>query len=287
MYQFALLSAAGILNGMSEMRHGSQSPRYTRTLGECLENRRRFLDELSLCGDGYHPLFMSGNGVAMRGAFVSPITPGDEIRVVGYDDRQRGMFASEDEVLAEALVTRDRGLFLHVTIADCLGAVLVDPKTGTLALAHVSRVTTSYTYRRKGSEREGIPPLLARLVDCLEKGFGVDPADLIIGLSPCISGESYQLGWFANSNEPEWKDFCRPHPNGEGWLVDLAGFSRALLLSKGARPEHIEVAGLDTVAARDGDGQFRYFSHLRSDPNRGSGERPEGRNAFVVGMPLR
>lgn len=273
-----LLEQSGILHGMSEMSDGSQSFRYTNRLPDARGNRMNFLSSLNEAT--MSKLFMLGNGVSMRPAFDPPIEPERQIQVVGFSDRGKGMFLVEEEIAAEALVTRDRGMFLFLTTADCLPVALFDPVAGVLALAHVSRVTASYLRSPGAGEMaERTPPLLSRLVDFLAERFMVRPGNLLAAIGPGIGQHSYALQWFMNGHEPEWQPFLiqragKIHP-------DLAGFSRWLLVSKGLWPAHIEVAGVDTVSARGETDQFRFFSHARALQSR----EVEGRNAFAVGMP--
>ncbi len=284
MYQLLKLTEVpGLVHGMSELWQGNQSFRYVRRPAEARAARsvfRRYLEKLP----GGYPLFMPGNGVAMRPAFNPPLLPTLEIRVARFhgDDRGCGMFTEEDEMRAEALVTQDRGLFFFLTVADCLPVVLFDPVTRTLALAHVSRVTVILRLiKDHGEPVKAVPPLLSRLIDFLSLKYGVKAGDVIAAIGPGISKESYELEWFDGAHRPEWKSFLAVGAAGR-IRVDLAGFSRWLLESKGVLPENIEVSGLDTVTARDEEGILRFFSHRRAAMN---GET-EGRNAFVVGMPL-
>lgn len=278
MFQFDRLKSL-LPHAMSEARHGSMSFRYGSN-SEVIENRLKFLGELQDLPGGY-PLLMPGNGVSMRGSFVTPLEPDDEIVGADYGDRSKGMWSAEDEVRAEALVTRDRGLFLNLTIADCAAVTFFDPVTETLALAHLSRVTACYRYPPgdEHARETRIPPLLARLVDFLRE-LGAQPENLIIAMGPAIAQRSYELEWFDNVEEPEWRPFLTK--SARGWLVNLIGFSRWLLGSKGVLADNIEVSGLDTATALLPDGSYQFFSHRRAKQN---GE-PEGRNAFVVGMPL-
>lgn len=277
-----LAQVPGLVHGISELRDGSQSFRYVSHPHWTRSNRERFLEQLRKLPGG-NPLFSTGNGVAMRPEFAPPLPVEKEILLVSRENRQAGMFTAGDEIVAEALVTTEPGVFLFLTIADCLPVVLFHPGARILALAHVSRVTAAYRFRKDcGEPTERTPPLLERLIDFLTQRYGVPTRDFLAAIGPGIGKASYALDWFANGNEPEWQPFIERKDSKVH--VDLAGFSAWLLEAKGLTPERIEVAGCDTVTACDSQtGAYQFFSHHRAV--RLTNER-EGRNAFAIGMPI-
>ncbi len=265
------------LHAMSGIKHGSMSFRYVAAPSAAVGNREQFFQMLWQRPAGY-PLFLLGNGIAMRGAFDPPMKPEEEIRVVGRGEKQCGMFGAASEIPAEALVTTEAGIFLLLTIADCYPVVLCDPNRGVLGLAHISRATS--IYRRDGNG-ERIQPLLGRLVDFLQERFGAEPENLVAAIGPGVSRASYLRQRFeGGEGEPEWEPYLTR--TAEGVYVDFVGFSRWILGKKKLHAENIFVTGLDTVTATLSDGSYQFFSHRRSSK---TGE-PEGRNAFVVGMPI-
>lgn len=265
-----------LAHAMSGAADGSMSFRYVSAPREAMENRQRFLETLQRLPGGY-PLFMMGNGVAMRGAFDPPLKPGEEIRVVGRGEMHSGMWQAESEIRAEALVTTAPGIFFFLTIADCYPVALYDPAQGVLALAHISRATS--IYREQDGER--VSPLLGRLVDFLQEKFGTEPGNLVAAIGPGISRASYLRQDFAGGEgEPEWEPYLTRMP--EGVCIDLMGFTRWVLGQKKLHAENIFAANLDTVTAMLPDGSRQFFSHRGSTK---TGE-PEGRGAFVAGMPI-
>jgi len=82
---------------------------------------------------------------------------------------------------ADALVTQQDALPLCVRTADCLPVFFFDPVTRSVALAH-----TGWRGTQAGID--------GSVVDVLQSGFGVVPADLLIGFGPCIRACCYEVG---------------------------------------------------------------------------------------------
>ncbi|MBI4132830.1 MAG: polyphenol oxidase family protein [Candidatus Sungbacteria bacterium] len=283
MYQLPKLAKVpGLVHGMSELRHGSQSFRHVKHPSDARGNREVFLKDLQNPPGGY-PLFMIGNGISIRPGFRPPLHVEREIRSVRFlgQERSWGMFREEDELPAEALITQDGGIFFFLTVADCFPVVLFDPMTRTLALVHVSRVTAISRIEEKGGSGPArhFAPLLSRVMDVLIGSFAVKAENLLAAIGPGIARNSYELDWFERAHDPEWHPFLAVGNPGKV-QVDLAGYSRWLLEGKGIAPKNIEISDLDTMTARNKEGDCRFFSHRRAAMN---GEA-EGRNAFAVGM---
>lgn len=277
MYQLERLRhIAGLAHGMSERNGGSMSFRYVAAPAEAVENRRQFLEAARLLPGGGKLFNNLGNGIAMRGAFDPPMKPEEEVRVVGRGEKQCGMWDAASEIPAEAMVTTEPGIFFLLTVADCYPVVLFDPVHNVLALAHVSRATA---FSRR-DETALIPPLLDRLVDVLQDRFKVRPAELVAAIGPGISRVSYIRPVLPFAVDEREHAFIMPAADGN-IQIDLVGAARRILGSRGLLAENIFVANLDTVTATLPDGSHQFFSHRRSVK---TGE-PEGRNAFVVGMP--
>jgi YfiH family protein len=79
---------------------------------------------------------------------------------------------------ADGLMTRDRGVTLSVTVADCLPALLYDTKNGGLALVH------------SGWKGTGIALKALRL---MEERWRTRPQDVAAILGPCICRSCYRV----------------------------------------------------------------------------------------------
>lgn len=82
---------------------------------------------------------------------------------------------------ADGHVTRAAGLLLTVSVADCVPAMLVDPRTRAIALLHAG-----WRGLAAGVLEQGI----GRLLELTGSG----PADLLLHLGPAICGQCYEVG---------------------------------------------------------------------------------------------
>ncbi len=81
---------------------------------------------------------------------------------------------------ADSLVTRQRGVLLAVTVADCVPVFIVDETRGTLGLAHAGWRGTAEGVVERTLERMG--------------SMGSEPASLRLHLGASICGTCYEVG---------------------------------------------------------------------------------------------
>jgi hypothetical protein len=183
--------------------------------GAVEENRRRTLASLGLAA-----ALLATAGL-VHGAEVA------EVRGAGHTPG------------CDALLTRERGVVLAVTTADCLPIILTLP--GAVAVAHCGWRGTAAR-------------LPERVVLAACRAAGVGPREVRAHLGPCIRPCCYEVG-------PE---VARQFPASVGHLVegrhrlDLASAARIQLLDSGIPPEAI----LDTAACTCCEPDW-YFSHRR------------------------
>ncbi|MEX1118560.1 MAG: polyphenol oxidase family protein [Terrimicrobiaceae bacterium] len=85
---------------------------------------------------------------------------------------------------ADGLITSTRKLCLAVYVADCAAVFLADRQGRTIALVHSGK---------KGTEQN----IAGRAVGLLQSHFGIDPADLVAVISPCIRPPHYEIDFAA------------------------------------------------------------------------------------------
>lgn len=110
-------------------------------------------------------------------------------REVDESNKGEGMFDGNIDA-ADALVTRqlEHGLFLP--LADCVGAVIFDPKQQILMLSHIGR----HSLEQFGARES---------VNFLVSNYGCQPEELLIWLTPAPGIEKYPLYAF---NSRAFKD---------------------------------------------------------------------------------
>lgn len=145
----------------------------------------------------------------------------------------------------DALVTREPGLTLAVTTADCLPIIYVAP--GAVAVAH-----SGWRGTAAGMPRAALGAICA--------AASADPASVRVDLGPCIRPCCYEVGLeVAGQFDP---GFVRA--KGERWRLDLAAAARAQLLHAGVPDRSIFDTGGCTACE-----PYWYFSYRRDGSRSG------------------
>lgn len=183
---------------------------------------------------------------------------GINIEIVDHTFKKRGMFR-KDAVLADALITKEKGTFLFLFVADCLPIIFYDPEQEIVALAHLGW---------KGTDQELSKKVISKLV-----ALGSNPKNILVGIGPGIHKESYKKINPEQKGKKEWEKFLQDLPDDQT-SIDIVGYNVQQIIESGIPKENIEVSDIDTATSSD------FFSHYRS---KRIGE-PEGRFAAIVGM---
>lgn len=204
--------------------------------------------------------FLRGKGLKPEDCAVMSLQHEEKIVIVGRDSLEQSALAPSAGIIAEALITREKGLALFLMTADCLPTAYYDPKKEVVALAHLGR---------KPTERK----LAAKVVRKMAEEFETDPRDVVVLIGPGIHKDSYIFMNPQQKQFAEWQPFLEETPSGET-KIDLVGFNRDQLLRAGVLPQNIVIDPNDTAQSP------RFYSHYRSLR---TGE-PEGRFATVFGL---
>ncbi|AHB41936.1 Protein of hypothetical function DUF152 [Candidatus Saccharibacteria bacterium RAAC3_TM7_1] len=140
---------------------------------------------------------------------------------VGSPQAGDGMVTSPS-LVADALFTRDHKLALFLPVADCIGAVLYDPKNQVIGLAHLGRHNLVQTGAGK-------------VITYMQQEFGTNPAAVRIWFSPAAGRESYPLYDFNNRS--------------------LQEVALQQMLDAGVMNDNLEIDGRDTAT------DLTLFSH--------------------------
>ena len=191
------------------------------------ENRLRFLKKFGIESEAYIPILCNH---------------GETITVVDTTHASLKTVEPKKGVLAEVVATQEKSIALFLLTADCQPMSFFDPVTQTIALAHISRVTLTKKLPQK-------------TVLFLRNTFGVDPANLLILIGPCIKKESYAFPLPLSSVDP----VLRTHIKEKGGYaqIDLLGASIEQLTASGVMKKNISVSPIDTGSSAD------YFSYFR------------------------
>ncbi len=140
---------------------------------------------------------------------------------VGTGDKGKGIVVDGAPV-ADALTTTEKNIALFLPIADCVGAIIYDPKKHVLMVSHLGRQST---------EQHGASKSVQYLVD----QFGCNPSDILVWCSPSPSAENYPLHVFDNRS--------------------LQDVNKEHFIQAGVLTDNIEVSPIDNSV------NTNYFSH--------------------------
>jgi polyphenol oxidase len=182
------------------------------------ENRRRVLDAMS----------------APR-ALTSWLVHGSSVRVVSVAD------LGQDDVHADAMITRERELALTLRFADCVPVILHDARRSAIGVAHAGW-------------RGVVNGVLSETVRAMVDAFGCNPADIRAGVGPCIGPEQFEVGADVAAQIQRAVPVPVVIETGANPRVDLWRAAEAQLQAAGVGA--VEVAGLCTATHTD-----EWFSH--------------------------
>ena len=192
-----------------------------------------------------------------------------------YDWPHRSYLLGEQELVwtikprrkADALITRQRGVTLALSFADCTPILFYDPVQGAIGLAH-------------GGWRGTARGIVFATVEAMREQFGCRPEDIYAGIAPSIGACCYEISEQVRSlymgemefdempTAEKYREMVRESAvfstkqlgerGGErvSLRLDIRESNYKQLLMAGLLPEHVEMAGICTGCSTD-----RFYSH--------------------------
>ena len=164
---------------------------------------------------------------------------------------------------ADAIVTRNEGLALGITAADCGPVLFADPKARVIGAAHAGW---------KGA----LTGILESTIDTMEK-LGAERSGIVAAIGPMIRQPSYEVGreFVARFIEADAENaaFFVPGERDGHAMFDLPGYIRMRLENAGVLM--IDDLGVDTYADE------RFYSYRRSVHRR---EPDYGRHVHAIAL---
>ena len=136
--------------------------------------------------DAAHRGIRNAIGMGDWPLFTAQQIHGNKIAIVDRADCNGSRVGCEDEHFpgCDGIITNQRGIELGVYVADCCAVYIVDSKTPAIGLVHSGR---------KGTELGVVPNAIRQMIE----RFGLDPANIIVQLSPCIRPPHYEVDFAA------------------------------------------------------------------------------------------
>ncbi|MGH2480853.1 MAG: peptidoglycan editing factor PgeF [Ktedonobacteraceae bacterium] len=181
----------------------------------------------------------------------------------GYPQGTMLQWTFKPRTQGDALITRQRGVALTLSTADCAPLLFFDPVTEAIGIAHAGW---------RGTARG----IAAATVAAMSEQFGTRPADLLAGIGPSIGPCCYEVsdevqhifqGQHAFAELPTEERYRQlvaqsaifetvQLPEKESLRLNIWETNRKQLLLAGLTPEHIELPDVCTSCAKE-----RFFSH--------------------------
>lgn len=132
---------------------------------------------------------------------------------------------------SDAMIIKDTGYVLNVSIADCLAILIYDPENKVIAGIHSGW---------RGSSKN----IIEKTITTMSFEYGTKPSSLIVYISPGASGEKYEVGVEVASL---FQNGITKLRNGK-YLLDNKIIVLNQLLDLGVRQTNIEISDLCTIS---------------------------------------
>jgi len=147
----------------------------------------------------------------------------------------------------DGLITKEKKVFLSITVADCLPVVLYHPKTNTIALIHAGW---------KGLNQNIIQKAIKELI----KVFNINPQELIAGIGPGIEECHYEIKKVLVKKFNSYKKAISEKNN--SFFLNLKFIAQKQLIKAGIKKENIQISPVCTYCEAE-----NYFSFRKDKTN--------------------
>ena len=162
-----------------------------------------------------------------------------------------GRETSGPQLQADACISRNLGLACTILVADCLPVLFTDRRGSFVAAAHAGW-------------RGLAGGVLEAVISHLCAPGGLDPADLLVWLGPCIGPLAFEVGGEVKAAfeayHPRAADCFVATQQPDKWLANLPALAR----------QRLAASGVQQVFGNDGQARWctvsqpsRFFSHRR------------------------
>jgi YfiH family protein len=160
--------------------------------------------------------------------------------------------AEGEPTVADAVVTKRKGVLIGVQVADCVPILLHDRKKSAIGAVHAGW---------RGTAAQIIKKTIHKMVDC----FFSSPQDITIALGPSIRWKCYIVDKVVKDSICDATGdgiYVRKHTNGK-YYIDLASANVQQALSMGVLKEHIWMSNDCTYCNPHAYYSYRYEKNFR------------------------
>lgn len=185
-------------------------------------------------------------GYSLNDLVVMDLVHGSNVKIIENKDKGRGSNTTETAIpQTDAIVTNEKGVILSVFVADCVPAVIYDPKNHVLATIH-------------GGWKPLAKNITGKTIEKMVNIYNSDSEKLVAGIGPAICGKCYDI--YENvTNEireafPNFANDVLTENKGKTYL-DIQKLMQLQLEDKGVK--NIETAEICTFENKD------FYSYRR------------------------
>lgn len=203
-----------------------------------------------------YEIICSGIGVDYKNVVFSSQIHEDKIYKVTKEDVGKGLLRQSNIKGYDALITNEKDIALVTFYADCVSIFIVDPINKAIGIAH-------------SGWRGTVKEIGAKTIKQMNKIYGSNAKDLIVGIGPSIEKCCFQVG------KEVVETFKKDLPFSEKYIfndtikdkykIDLQGIIKQTLINSGVLEKNIEVSELCTMCNNE-----MFFSHRFMGNERGS-----------------
>lgn len=147
----------------------------------------------------------------------------------------------------DGLITDEKGVFLSITVADCLPVFLYDKEKEAVGIAH-------------GGWRGLSQNILEAAIQKMIQGFGSKTENIIVAIGPGIGQCHFEVEDDVLSNFKEYLPDALV-TKGDKTFLDLKEIAKIQLMKSGVKDENIEISPECTHCLQE-----KYFSYRRDKP---------------------
>lgn len=231
----------------------TQFPEITAVLSEKQDGSMKVFPERPEENRKNREGFFAGQGIPAERVVCAELVHGTKVGIVTAQNashNRRSSFIGNgggERVIpgADALVTREKNLFLSVTVADCLPIFLYDPVTKVIGIAHAGW-------------RGMMDGVIGNTVEAMI-GCGAKAENISVAFGPSIQKCHFEIG---EDVLPRFAGYAKHViERDDTRFIDLQGIVTEQLQNAGIQEMNIAASDLCTFCKRD-----RFFSYRRDKP---------------------
>lgn len=247
-YAVSFLENTGLVRTAFSTRIGGVSTGEAATMN--LSFKRR--DSQENVRENYARL-CDATGFRRDSLVVSRQVHGTRVHEVAEEEIGKGVFDDYENVEADALMTRRRGVALVKHSADCVPVYLLDTATPAIAMVH-------------SGWRGTLDGIAGIALTRMKQAYGTKPQDCLAAIGPSIGPCCFEVGYdIAEQFERRYPGCGLVGESGGTPRVDLWRCNTWQLLNAGVPDAQIAVSGLCTAC-----GTATFYSHRKEKGKTGA-----------------